>query len=425
MIQCQQALKKLYPAILEKQFVGSFMNKFLLFRMFCAFLIFFPLFACSPNSNKQRILTEESPVSTLVPSSTSTTTSTITLTPSPSPTFTPLSTDTPTPILLAEFGTPIPTALPPITLENASQVSGLTEWYEETVTDLAWTPDGRILAVSDGSGINLYDIETFQLRRSLYPKNPGIVDIEFSPRGTWLIAGSRRGDEETGYASSLEGWLGSDWKPLGLLYGVGKALSGMAFSPNGWYFAIAYASSRYSQNSVDIWNVTTWTISDTLKTGTVLDVAFSTDGNMLASSPDRYAIRIWDLQAGEWSYSFHTSFTGAVTKLIFSPDGVTLATGHYDGTIRLWDLRTGEMVLLIESEEVIESLAFSPDGRLLASGGSYENNYVRLWSTSSGALLNTMEGHKNGISHLCFSPDSQFLISASYDGAIRVWGIRP
>lgn len=394
-------------------------------RLFCIpFLIFF-LMACSSSFPEQEIKVEHSPTFTLSSTPTEDYSPTNTILPSVTLTSTPLPSNTPTPVLLVQMGTPIPTSMPPVTLENANQVSGIAEWYEKTVTDLSWTPDGRILAVSDGAVIHLYDIELRELRRTLYPKNFGIVEIEFSPTGTWLIAGSRRGDEETGYASSFETWLGPDWKHLGLLYGVGQALSGMDFSPDGWFFATAYASSRYSQNKVDIWNVSTWVISDTLKTGTVLDVAFSTDGNLLASSPDRYAIRVWDLQAGEWLYTLHTSFTGAVTKMAFSPDGVTLATGHYDGTVRLWDLRSGELVMVIESDEVIESLSFSPDGRILVTGGSYENNHIRLWSAGSGELLMTLTGHNKGISHVIFSPDSQFLVSASYDGNIRVWGIRP
>jgi len=348
-------------------------------------------------------------------------------TPSASPSGTPIptNTSTPTPPFLVEAGTSVPTLLPPISVENAGQVSSITVWKEKNITDMTWSPDGSTLAISDGNIINLFEVDSYQKRRTLYPQSENIINIEFSPNGTWLIAGSRRGDEETGYASNLETWLGPDLEPRGLLYGSAQALTGMDFSPNGWYFATAYASTQASLNSIDIWNTLTWTISETLQTGTVLDVAFSADGNMIACSPDRYAVKIWDLKEERWIYTFHTSFTGAVTRFLFSPDSVTLAAGHYDGVIRLWDMREGELVLQIESKEVIESIAFSPDGRILASGGSYENNLIRLWSAYSGELLNTLEGHQNGISHLVFSPDGASLVSGSYDGEIRIWGIRP
>jgi WD40 repeat protein len=389
----------------------------LVFQTACS--VFAPRLAVTPTSTP-----EPGPTLTLP----ATNTPTLTTVPSPTPTATliPTATFTPTPPLLALMGTLLPPSLAPITLENAPQVSGLAAWRELDVTDLAWASDSQILAVSNPKYINLYDIPSRRVLRSLYPRNEGIVDIEFSPTGSWLVAGSRRGDEETGYASSLELWAGQDLKPLGIIYGVERALSCMAFSPNGRLFAVAYASPTYYQNAVELWNAQSWSIiTGTLQVGTALNLAISPDGSLLATTPDRYAIRVWDLDEGQWVYNLRTSFTGSVNAMAFSPDGATLATGHYDGTIRLWDMRTGEQYLAFETKEVVQSLAFSPDGRVLATGGSFENSLVRLWSAGTGALLRILDGHTKGVTHILFSPDSRYLVSASYDGVIRLWGIRP
>lgn len=361
------------------------------------------------------------PTATVIP----TTTPLPTFTETPLPTFTSMPTPTPTPPLLAEAGATLPPIERAITIETADQVSGLAEWFEPTVVDLAWTPDGRFLTVANSMGINFYDPTTRQILRSLYPQAEGIVDIAFSPTGTWLVSASRRGSESEGYASSMELWLGPDWKPMGILYGVVGAVTGISFTTDGRFMAAAYASPAYYENSVDIWNTFTWSITDTMKTGTALEIAFSPAERLLATSPDRYALRIWDMKEKQWLYRLPTSFTGAVNCLAFSPDGYTLASGHYDGVIRLWDMRNGDLILTIQSEEVIESLAFSPDGRLLASGGSFQNNQVRLWSAGSGALLRTLDGHTHAVSNLVFSPLGQYLASGSYDGALRLWGIRP
>ena len=194
----------------------------------------------------------------------------------------------------------------------------------------------------------------------------------------------------------------------------------------GKLFATAFTSPIYEQNRITYWNPNIWTIiTDTVQAGTVLDIAFSPASRLFASSPDRYAIRVWDFENEQWLYTIYTSFTGGVTDIAFSPDGFTLASGHYDGTIALWDMLTGELALKMKTEEVIASLAFCPDGRLLSTGGSYANNLVRLWSSGSGALLHTLEGHTSGVDHLMFSPDGHYIITASYSGEIRLWGIRP
>jgi WD40 repeat protein len=315
--------------------------------------------------------------------------------------------------------------VPPITYENAALVSGLAEWNEPSVSDLAWTPDGRFLTVSTASLVHLYDVPTRQVIRTLYPSLEEVVSIAFSPLGSWLVVGSRRGSEKEGYASGLELWQGPDWKPMGVMYGTTRGLIDTAFAPDNEYYAAAYASPISSQNGLDLWLPYSWTISTTLQTGILQSVAFSYDARFLALSPDRYAVKVFDVDDEVWLIRIPTSFTGAVNTMAFSPDGVVLATGHYDGTVNVWDFRTGVNLLSFSTDEVIQSLTFSPDGRLIATGGSFKNNFVRLWSAGTGELLRTLEGHTGGVTNLLFAPDSQYLVSASYDGGVRIWGIRP
>lgn len=391
----------------------------------CAFLP--GLAACAGGQATARNTVAPAPATATPPLATVTPTPRPSATPTstPLPSATPTLTLTPTPLLLAQAGTPLPSDLRPITVEDAAQVSALAEWNEPSVSDLAWTPDGRLLAVSTSNLIHLYDIPSRQVARSLFPSLDGLVSISFSPLGSWLLAGSRRGSEQEGYASSLELWRGPDWRPMGVMYGTTRGLIDMAFAPDNEYFAAAYASPISSQNNLDLWLPYSWTISTTLQTGILQTVAFSPDGRFLAVSPDRYEVRIFDVVDEIWLTKLPTSFTGAVNAMAFSPDGVTLATGHYDGLVNIWDFRTGARLLSFASEEVIQSLAFSPDGRLLATGGSFQNSLVRLWSAGSGALLRTLEGHTGGVTSLIFSPNRQHLVSASYDGVLRLWGIRP
>lgn len=293
------------------------------------------------------------------------------------------------------------------------------------VTDMDWLPGTSLLAVTNGETVSLYDVISRQVRRTLYPERKGIVELAIHPGGGWLVTGSRQGSEKEGYVSALELWRGPDWKPLGVMYGTPRGLASLEFSANGKVMAGAFASPVYELNSVELWSTRTWVITGTVGMGPALDLAFSPAADVLAISPDRYALKVRNLSNDKWLFTLHSSFTGAVNRLAFSPDGMTLASGHFDGMIRFWDMRSGALLFTIQAEEVIESLAFSPDGRMLATGGSYTNHYVRLWDAQSGALLRTLEGHTSGVSHVLFSSDSQFLISASYDGMLRLWGIRP
>ncbi len=340
-------------------------------------------------------------------------------TPTPTPTFTP------TPTLLFMPQTPVPLSAAPITLERAEQTSGLAAWYETDVQALTWTSEGQALVVATSQSIHFVNITTQGLIRSLYPTLKNIVSLDFDPFGGWLVVGSRSGSEESGYISGLELWQGPNWRPRGVLYGTERPLTDLAFSPDNTYLAVAYSGPRGANSGVDLWYAPTWTISTTLDTGQALNLAFSPDGGLLAVSPDRYLLRVYNLVDRTWLYNLPTSFTGAVNALAFSPDGFTLASGHYDGTVRLWDMRSGDILVQFETGAVVQSLAFSPDGRILATGGSYENSLVRLWSVGSGVLLRELVGHTKGVTHLAFSPDSQFLVSASYDGMLRVWGNPP
>ena len=353
---------------------------------------------------------------TLVPTATASPTATIT--PTPLPTFTP----TLPPI--AKAGTPLPEYLQPITFENASQVNILAEWQQGTVTDLDWSSDGATLAVGGAAEVNFYDVHTRNKQKTLQ-MDSGLVNIDLSPNGRFLATGSNAGSEQSGYTGTVSFWRLADDVKLFDFYLDRRGVSDLAFSPTGHTFAAAVTSNEYIDNNFIFWNTDTWEITRTMRTGGVLDMAFSPDGRFIASTPDRFAIRLWDIRYVQYIYELPTSFTGAVNCLVFSPDGRILATGHYDGVIRLWDVAKGELLKEFSMEGVVESLAFSPDGALLASGEGYQDFTIRLWDPASGQSLRELTGHVHAVDNLAFSPDGRLLASASYDGTLRLWGVAP
>jgi WD40 repeat protein len=197
---------------------------------------------------------------------------------------------------------------------------------------------------------------------------------------------------------------------------------GIAFSPDGEYLA-----TSDTKGDIQIWDAQTLTKHTNCQGHQhwTWAIDFSPDGQYLASASDDHQVKLWDVATGEClrTYTGHTFSVNAVT---FSPDGQIIASAAQDSTIRLWQTfpvnSSPEIQTLVGHKGRVWSIAFSPDGRILVSGG--EDLTIRLWDVSTGECLAVWEAHAGWVRFVAFSPDGRSIASCSYDRSIKIWEVK-
>ena len=112
-----------------------------------------------------------------------------------------------------------------------------------------------------------------------------------------------------------------------------------------------------------------------------------------------------------------------VYSVAFSPDGKILASGSLDNTIKLWDVQTGAGIKTLQGHgDRVYSVAFSPDGKILASGSL--DNTIKLWDVQTGVCIKTLQGHGYSVYSVAFFPDGKILASGSLDNTIKLWDVQ-
>ena len=258
------------------------------------------------------------------------------------------------------------------------------------------------------------------LRRQLAEHKDAVQSVAFSADGQTLASGSA--DKTINLWDTQSGALKRT------LSGHSATVSSVAFSYDGKALA---SGSR--DGTVRVWDVLTGQQSQVLSEGSspVNTVSFSPKERIVACGSDDGVIRLWDIDSGVLKMRLALRSRRSVLALSFSPDGQMLASGGSEvidekitgGEIDVWDTHRWNFInALVGHTDVVTSLAFSSDNRTLASGSRDGN--IKIWDVPTGNLKNTISGHQGGVSSVSFSPDRTTLVSGGKDDAVRLWDVQ-
>jgi Tol biopolymer transport system component len=291
----------------------------------------------------------------------------------------------------------------------------------------ALSSSGALLATnSDFGRVQVWNVMSGEELATFYPSDDPGWGVAFSPDGLRVVSG---GNYNTVYVWNLDSGTQD------------RVLTGEAR-----VFDLAFSGSRLVAGStggtVQMWNMTTGHLDAAWVQGNESDwcgdgeciinsVAFSPDGSLVAGGSDDGTVWVWEVETGEVHAALNARLDWPpVRSVTFSPDGSLIAAAHATSSldpsspadIQVWDAVTGhELFVLHAGPDHLNSLAFSPDGSMLASLG--DDGQLRLWNVAARTQVAALPGHTMWGRYVGFTPDGTRLISTGLDGTIRIWGI--
>lgn len=291
----------------------------------------------------------------------------------------------------------------------------LKETFEDitgTATGVAFSPDGRLLAVSIGQNqhgsVKVWDTRTGQAAFLLREQSGSAYSVAFSPDGQRIITANHDGS-----VSFWDTSLGQ--KVYGLPAHTPMLATSAAFSPDG-----IHVLTGGGDNVVKLWSA--WTGPLTFAVSDVPDdiysLAISPAGPLFAIGAMDGIVKIWDTRTRSLVQELKGA-QGSVEKVCYSSDGKRIAANDYQFHILVWDVESGKQLINFSTKRLrLLDLAYRADGKQVAAGVLRD---VLVWDAETGTRQFTLTGHGGEIHRLCYSPDGCRLASSSLDNTIRIW----
>jgi WD40 repeat protein/serine/threonine protein kinase len=333
--------------------------------------------------------------------------------------------------------------------------------WDKEVLDEAWSPDGKMIALLRSDRLVLCDERTGQRLFTVFPPlGDDFTQMDFAPLSSMLATGMGDGTAIV-WQLSAEGAN----EAFGLA-GHGAAIRSVEFGPDGGSLVTGGADG-----TVRVWDVTPDGERESLAVPGGTGVAYSPDGTVLATGSAGGDVTLYDAMSGRTIQTLR-GHTGGVNALDFSPDGSRLASAAEDGTARIWSVSTGAGLVILHDPGNVTDVTFSPDGALVATTNLNDGGHTRIWDAATGEPVRTLRNRHGApaqgffsvefspdgtslaatdpeptstfttyiwsvddgrtlarleqpsyVLRLAFSPNGRRLVTAAFDGSIRLWDV--
>jgi len=290
------------------------------------------------------------------------------------------------------------------------------------IESVAISPDGRLVAGGGADGvILLWDTSIWKRLGSFVGHEGPVHSVAFGPQGDTLASGGEDG--------LVRLWDIATHRPRAVLRGHPGPVQCVAFGPHGRLLASGggvinrlVPRMEDEPGHVKLWDLSREqeAVALTELSDPVAQLAFSADGTRLIAATWGGTAHAWDVSDGR-PVEMVPSDVGGLMALAISADDSWVALGGWNEGVVIWDVAAGQVAAAV-SDRGVGTLAFSPDGSLLATGNR-GNGGIRLWDARTGRDLDRLRGHTGAVNSLAFDPARGRLISGSSDGTLKVWDL--